>query len=69
MDPKDQHKLDDIVLEHGGRLYLAKDACMRAEDLAKMYPRLNEFMELKQQIDPQNVFQSSLARRLGLVPS
>lgn len=63
------HKLDDIVLEHGGRLYLAKDACMRAEDLAKMYPRLNEFMELKQQIDPQNVFQSSLARRLGLVPS
>ena len=62
------HKLDDIVLEAGGRLYLAKDACMRSDDFKQMYPRLDEFLALKKEIDPQNVFQSSQARRLGLVP-
>ena len=62
------HKLDDIVLEAGGRLYLAKDACMRGADLKQMYPRLEEFLTLKKEIDPQNVFQSSQARRLGIVP-
>ena len=31
-----------------------------------MYPLLNEFRKVKNEIDPENVFQSNLSRRLGL---
>jgi decaprenylphospho-beta-D-ribofuranose 2-oxidase len=60
-------ELDRILLEHGGRLYLAKDAAMSAEAFAAMYPRLGEFRAVKARIDPTNRFVSSLARRLRIV--
>ncbi len=60
-------QLDDILLRHGGRLYLAKDAMMTADAFAAMYPRLREFKEVKAKVDPQNRFVSSQARRLGIV--
>ena len=34
-----------------------------------MYPRVDEFLALKECHDPENRFSSSLARRLGLVGS
>ena len=61
------NELDRIVLDHGGRLYLAKDAMTSAATLAEMYPRLPDFRELKAKIDPQGRFASSQARRLGMV--
>lgn len=61
-------ELDQIVLDHGGRLYLAKDALMTAETFARMYPRLPEFLAIKSKVDPHNRFVSSQARRLGIVP-
>ena len=60
--------LDHILLKHGGRLYLAKDAMMDAATFASMYPRLPEFQAVKARIDPDNRFGSSQARRLGIVP-
>jgi decaprenylphospho-beta-D-ribofuranose 2-oxidase len=60
-------ELDDLVLENGGRLYLAKDATMSAETFAKMYPNLPRFRQLKAQLDPHDRFSSSQARRLGIV--
>ncbi len=60
------HELDDIVLEAGGRVYLAKDACLRAEHVPIMYPEIGRFLELKARIDPEERFSSSLSRRLGL---
>jgi FAD/FMN-containing dehydrogenase len=59
-------RLDAITLEHGGRLYLAKDSTMSAETMAAMYPRLDEFRALKSQVDPEGVFMSDQAERLGL---
>jgi FAD/FMN-containing dehydrogenase len=59
-------ELDRIVLDHGGRVYLAKDACLDAETFAAMYPRIEEFREVKAKVDPENRFTSSLARRVGL---
>lgn len=62
------HKLDEIVLKYGGRLYLAKDSQTSSDALHAMYPRLSELQKLKAQIDPAGRFASSQARRLGLLP-
>lgn len=59
--------LDRILLDHGGRLYFAKDACALPETIAEMYPRLKEFQELRERIDPREVLASNLARRLKIV--
>lgn len=59
--------LDRITLDHGGRLYLAKDALMQADTFAIMYPNLPRFRQIKQQYDPEGRFSSSQARRLGIV--
>jgi FAD/FMN-containing dehydrogenase len=60
-------ELDAIVLKHGGRLYLAKDAMTSATAFAAMYPRLGEFRAVKARVDPNQRFVSSQARRLGIV--
>lgn len=62
-------QLDNLVLDHGGRVYLAKDALSGREAIAAMYPRLDEFRAVKNRVDPQGRFSSSQARRLGLCQS
>jgi FAD/FMN-containing dehydrogenase len=62
-------KLDEVVLKHRGRLYLAKDALMSAEAFAEMYPNLDAFRAIKEQVDPNRRFVSSLAKRVGIVPA
>ncbi len=61
-------RLDAMVIEAGGRIYLGKDAFVKPATLRAMYPRLPEFLALKARLDPENVFTSELARRVGLVP-
>jgi len=59
-------KLDNIVLQHGGRVYLAKDARLSAESFLTMYPRYDEWLRIKTEIDPKHRFSSSLSRRLNI---
>lgn len=59
--------LDRMLLDNGGRLYLAKDALTTPEAFRQMYPRLDEFREVKARVDPNQRFVSSQARRLGIV--
>ncbi len=59
-------RLDDIVLKHGGRVYLAKDARLREETFRAMYPRLSVWQKKKADIDPGNIFTSDMSRRLGM---
>ena len=59
-------ELDAKVVDAGGKIYLAKDSRMNPNLVESMYPLLNEFRKVKSEIDPENVFQSNLSRRLGL---
>lgn len=58
--------LDDLVLEAGGRVYLAKDARLRPDTVRAMYPRLEEFLAVKETYDPDQRLTSDLARRLNI---
>jgi decaprenylphospho-beta-D-ribofuranose 2-oxidase len=60
-------ELDRIVVEAGGRVYLAKDARLDAETTAAMYPRLPQWRAVRDRVDPERRWQSDLARRTGLV--
>jgi decaprenylphospho-beta-D-ribofuranose 2-oxidase len=64
--PRALDELDDEVAAAGGRVYLAKDARMRAELLPAMYPRLDEWRAVREQVDPGRTIRSDLARRLNL---
>ena len=59
-------RLDRLVVEAGGRVYLAKDSRVPPDVLAEMYPRLAEFRKLRADLDPAGILASDLSRRLGL---
>ncbi len=60
-------ELDRRVLEFGGRLYTAKDSRTTAETFHAMYPRVDEWIEVRREVDPDGVFASDMARRLELL--
>jgi decaprenylphospho-beta-D-ribofuranose 2-oxidase len=59
--------LDKLVLDAGGRLYLAKESRTTPEMMRQMYPRLDEWRKVRHTADPEGVFVSDMARRLSLV--
>ena len=59
-------RLDDQVMEFGGRLYLAKESRTSAEKFHKMYPELAGWLKTRREIDPTGVFASDMSRRLEL---
>jgi decaprenylphospho-beta-D-ribofuranose 2-oxidase len=59
-------KLDSIVLDHGGRLYLAKDARMNENTFKSGYPNWERFAKLRQETGADKLFNSLQSKRLGL---
>ena len=59
-------RLDDQVMQFGGRLYLAKESRTSAEKFHPMYPELPNWLETRRSIDPTGVFASDMSRRLEL---
>ncbi len=59
-------KLNQIVLDVGGRFYMAKDATLTAEAFRKYLGEetLAKFRSLKHRFDPDNILESQLSNRL-----
>jgi len=57
-----------VIIQHtldcGGRIYLAKDQLLPKDLFQRMYPRFNEFLEVKNRLDPDTLFASDMYRRL-----
>jgi decaprenylphospho-beta-D-ribofuranose 2-oxidase len=58
--------LDALVVHAGGRVYLAKDSRLRREHFRAMYPRIDQFRDVCERVDPSGLMQSDLSRRLGI---
>jgi len=59
-------ELDAIVVELGGRIYLAKDARASAKMIERGYPNLARFKSIRAKVDPERRFASLQSQRLGL---
>jgi decaprenylphospho-beta-D-ribofuranose 2-oxidase len=59
--------LEWIVLEHGGRIYLAKDSALSVDAFKTMYPCLAKFRAIRADIDPSGRLASDMARRRALL--
>lgn len=57
---------DEIVCEAGGRVYLAKDGRLSADRLRRMYPEVDRWRRIRDELDPHGRWRSDLGRRLGL---
>lgn len=57
---------DRMVLDAGGRHYLAKDATMTPETFRRGYPRLAEWQDIRARVDPAGVWASDQSRRLRI---
>lgn len=59
-------ELDELVLDAGGRHYLAKESRTTPEAIRRGYPRLDEWRKVRDAADPTGVFTSDMSRRLEL---
>jgi decaprenylphospho-beta-D-ribofuranose 2-oxidase len=62
------HRMNDLVLEAGGRFYFAKDSTLRAQDVERYLgaETLAAYRKAKSLLDPDGLLTSSLAERVGL---
>ncbi len=59
-------RLDAMVIDAGGRIYLGKDSYSDAATFRTMYPEIDGWLATKAKYDPRGRFTSNLARRVGL---
>ena len=59
-------RLDVMVADAGGRVYLAKDSRLDPALVPQMYPRLDQWRATQRRVDPDGILTSDLNRRLRL---
>jgi decaprenylphospho-beta-D-ribofuranose 2-oxidase len=62
-------RLIDATARRGGKVHLAKDQVLRPDQFYRIFPRYQELLAIKQRLDPEGLFTSDLARRVGIDPS
>lgn len=60
------NSLDSLLCARNGRIYLVKDARLKPEFVPIMYPRLEEWRSIRNNMDPRGMWQSDQSRRLKL---
>ena len=61
-------RLVDATVRRGGKIHLAKDQVLRPDQFYSVYPRYKDLLAIKRQLDPEGLFTSDLARRVGIDP-
>lgn len=73
LHPKKRHVkrmnrfVDDLVecvIRYGGKIHLAKDQVLNRDQFQRLFPKYPEFLEIKRRVDPGELFQSDMYRRL-----
>jgi FAD/FMN-containing dehydrogenase len=61
-------EMAEVVLDAGGRFYYAKDAVLESSSFTRIHGEaaVARFRELKRRLDPQQLLQTDLSRRLGV---
>ena len=62
-------RLIDATVRRGGKIHLAKDQVLTPEQFYRVYPRCRELLAIKRRLDPDGLFTSDLARRVGIYPA
>ena len=62
-------RLIDATVRYGGKVHLAKDQVLRPEQFYRVFPRYRDLLAIKRQLDPDGLFTSDLARRVGIDPA
>jgi len=62
-------RLIDATVRRGGKVHLAKDQVLTPEQFYRVFPRYRDLLEVKKQLDPEGLFTSDLARRVGIDPA
>ena len=60
-------RIIEATAKRGGKIHLAKDQVLTAEQFPGIYPRYRELLAFKQRLDPEGLFTSDLACRVGLI--
>lgn len=54
------------LIELEGKIYLAKDSILSESQFKKMYTNFQSFQKTLKKIDPDNIYQSEMSKRLGI---
>ena len=60
------NKLDKIVLDHDGKIYLAKDVRMSETMFKNSYPKWSDFLKVRKIYSADKVLNSLQSQRIGL---
>ena len=61
-------RLIDATVRRGGKIHLAKDQVLTPEQFYRVFPRYRDLLAIKRRLDPDGLFTSDLARRVGIDP-
>jgi decaprenylphospho-beta-D-ribofuranose 2-oxidase len=61
-------RLIDATARRGGKVHLAKDQVLTPDQFYRVYPRYRDLLAIKRRLDPEGLFTSDLARRVGIDP-